>query len=123
MNKSNLNEYELIDGKPYGGNWYGSSFIIRDGLNEDFENDPIYNIAIHKLRECLPKSFEIRNERIIYRPPYYCSEFSPLRQNATLAIKALIWGRAFRVLKLKKTGKKSYKKVYVSGRRKKIRNL
>lgn len=113
-----LEEYEIINGKPYGGHWYGSSILINQLLSKDFEKEPIFIQCIERLKNIFPKGFELRKENIIYRPPLYCD---PFNQVATLGIKALVWGRAYKVMKLTAIGKKSYKKKYVSGRRKKVR--
>jgi len=116
---SKLEEYEIIDGKPFGGHWYGSWVRLTKMLSSKVEEDPSYMDAVQRLRTSLPKDFEIRNEKIIYKPPYYCD---PLNQVITLGIKALVWGRAFKIMKLTSKGVKSYKKGYVSGRRKKVRS-
>lgn len=118
MKLNRLEEYEIIDGKPFGGHWYGSSHIFSRFLTEPLPSNPIYIETRKKLRDLFPKDFELRNESIIYRPPY-CS--SVLNQSCTLGIKFLVWGRAFKLMKLKRVGKKSYKKCFVCGRRKRIR--
>ena len=111
LNKSKLLEYQLIDGKPYGGILFGESIIINEeyswigGMLEKYQSN---------LMDLLPKHLEIRHPSFIYRPPLSCIL-------ATLALKYMAWGRAFEVLRLIKKGYKAYKKAYINGRRKKIK--
>lgn len=115
-----------MNGKPHFGIWLGSHIIINSTLLptlENWQSDSLIGELTEKLRSStrsfLYKGLEVRHESIIYRQPYKCD--SSLVVNGTLGRKFLIWGRAFRVMRLLKKGVKRYKKVYRGGRRKLVR--
>ena len=116
-----LVDYEIIEGKPYGGLFFSRYFTINPLQGKEIEKDPIYQIHIEKLRLSYynyENTLQIRKEQVIYGPPYFAN---PMLQNAIIGIKYMVWGRAFKVMKLTKKNKKAYKKVYVSGKRKRVR--
>lgn len=115
-----LEEYEILKGKPHGGLWMGT-YLLLNNMQSFSDLDPICVEAKIKLENWKFLSFpdlEHRNCIFIYKPPYYGD---PFNSTSTIAIKLLVWGRAFKIMKFCKIGKKSYKKKYVSGRRKLVR--
>jgi len=116
--QNELLEKEIVDGKPHGGVWIGTYIYINVDLLPDLEECPTYQTCVDRLKHWLPKEFEHRHEQIIYRPAQH--SFNPLSCRATVGIKAMVWGRAFKVHKFFSKTKKKYKKVYVSGRRKRV---
>ncbi len=112
-------EREVVDGKPHVGLWLGQCVIANVFMDEGgLEANPIYIKAIEWLKErvmaSLPDKCEVRNQQIIVRPPHGA-------QNGTVAIKYMIWGRAYRVMRLLRKGKKRYAKKIVGGRMKRVR--
>lgn len=118
MKLNRLDEWELVDGKPHGGIFFGRCTVLYHEVSEPWYEDPIIVEAIKCLKYPIPKDLEMRHDSIIYRPPYFAN---PLNQAGTLAFKCMFWGRAWKVYKLAKKGTKKYKKVIVNGRRKKVR--
>lgn len=113
-------EYEIINGKPHFGQWFGRYISIP---NDAFVGDPDKNILLKECKEkieqvIIPIDLEVRHKQFIVRPPSaFCMGFP----YGTLAIKFMLWGRAFKVQKLCKKGVKRYKKVHVNGRLKRRR--
>jgi hypothetical protein len=109
---------EVINGKPHFGIFFGMSYILYHHIeNNDFMNDPIVLEILKKMEKNI-HDLEMRNKSIIFRPSWGEGFF---RCNATLGIKYILWGRAFKVMKFLKKGVKRYKKIIVSGKRKRVR--
>lgn len=110
---------ETVNGKPHFGLLFGSCAVFHEFVQEPWQEDPKIKDMVERLTH-LPSligELEIRNSTIIYRPPYFGDDCN---QKATLAHKYMVWGRAFQVMRLIKTGKnKKYRKAWVCGRRKK----
>lgn len=123
--KTNQESPQLIDGKPYFGIWMGQSICINE-CQLECKDDLIKMLHLNSnrvLEKVLPEGCLI-NESIIYRPPMHASTmmgYSPLMQNATIAKKYVLWGRAYKVMRLFKKGVKRYKKCIVNGKRRRIR--
>ena len=113
-----LIEREVRDGKPFGGTWIGRSLFINLKVSENFKEDPIYQEALNRLRFEASQDLEYRNEQVFFRPPY---TNCPLRLNASVGLKCIVWGRAYKVMRLFKKGVKRTKKILCNGRRKRIR--
>lgn len=115
-----LIEREVRDGKPYGGTFIGKCVVINSDI-VDLDNPDGKELARYKelVKIRVPDGLELRHEGFIYRPAVACV-FSPLSLKASVAIKGLLWGRAFKVMRYFAKGKKMRKKRYVSGRRRKI---
>lgn len=113
-------EYEKIDDKPYFGIYQGKVLSFPENYLEEVGLENIKK----RMEECIEyskdKGFEIRHTQWIHREPM---SYDFLVQPHTLALKFLTWGRAFKIYKFFKTGKKVYKKKRVSGRFKKVNAL
>lgn len=117
-----MEQYEIINGKPYFGRWYG---ICRcapdDAFIGNMTENSIHLWHVEKLKEVRKRmcgnDFEIRNETIVSRPPYY----SILQRLGQIGLKFILWGRAFKVARLEKKGVKRYKKKRINGRFKYVR--
>jgi hypothetical protein len=123
MNKNN--DYEIINGKPHLGIFYGSVIIINEtNLNGKFEENPVFKMAKDKLNAHLmhiPASnpdLQTRHPQFIVRPPMGNGLLS---LNGSIGLKFMIWGRAFKVMKLVKKGVKRYAKKWRGGKRKFVR--
>lgn len=115
-----LDEYEIIDGKPFGGLWFGTYLRSFDILVDDI-SDPIFSVMKEKIEEYEKntlKEFQHRNVQFISKFPFYNE---PLLAY-TFGVKFLAWGRAFKIFKTLRTGKKQFKKKYICGRRKLVGN-
>lgn len=112
-------EYEIINGKPYFGQWFGRyTSIPHDALVGDLDKNPILQEYKEKMEKInTPFGLEVRHRQSIVRPP---SGFQ-MCSYGTLAIKYMLWGRAFKMHKLCKKGVKRYKKVRMNGRLKRRR--
>lgn len=111
---------ETVDGKPHFGEFFGICALVSgDAFFGNEEDNLIVSIVKQKLESSafgkLPEHFEKRHVTFIVRPPCYSD---PFHQNGSVAIKLMIWGRAFHVKKLLKKGVKRYKKKRINGRRK-----
>lgn len=116
---------QLIEGKPYFGVWMGTSMLLHDSVLDQKERfiDMLHVISNESLKTVLTEGCII-NESIIYRPPMHAATmmgYSPILQNATIAKKYVLWGRAYKVMRMFKKGVKRYKKFIVNGKRKRIR--
>lgn len=115
-------DYEIINGKPHLGLFFGSFVVIHgDAWAGNPEHNPIFSTAKERLSvnlKCIPSDLESRYIQLISRPPLACD---PLSMHGTLGLKYMIWGRAFKVMRLVKKGVKRYKKVYICGKRKRVR--
>lgn len=116
---------QLIDGKPYFGVWMGHSIIFYEYVFDmkDKFIDMLHHNSVQVLQNVLPEGCLI-NESIIYGSPMHASTmmgYSPIMQHATVAKKYLLWGRAYKVMRVLKKGVKRYKKCIVNGKRKRIR--
>lgn len=108
-------EYEIIDGKPHLGEWFGSCIILNSPWNDE---------SIQRCQQRLESSstlttegLERRHKNFIVRPPLDSSFFA---MNGTISIKYLAWGRAFKVKKLLRKGIKSSKTVWLNGKRRRV---
>ncbi len=112
-------EREVINGKPHFGLYFGSCIIINAKLSNYMEERGVYaEMLARKMVSTIPDGCESRHEVFVLRPP---TIIDPLTQNATIASKYMIWGRAHKIMRLIKKGKKRYKKVIVGGRIKRVR--
>jgi len=125
MNKEMTHDYEIIDGKPHLGLWFGKLlYINRDAYLDRYEENK--NNVIRLLQDFARRSAPIgtqpRHIQIIHKPiSSYDIMFNPISSRETIAIKFMIWGRAFKVMKLNKKSVKRYAKRRVSGRIRRVR--
>lgn len=122
MNKIRT-EYQLIDGKPHLGHYFGChNTVISDAFCGDLDKNPITIEVKKSLRftaeRKLPTDCEIRNDSFILRPPYFSG---PIDSYGSIAYKFMIWGRAFKIKKLLKKAIPRYQKKLVNGKRKLVR--
>lgn len=114
-----LQEREMINGKPYGGLWFGKS-ISSYYIQAEDERDPLYSKCRKILefweKEFLPE-FEHRHKKIIFKPSF-CAE---IYSRSSLGIKFMAWGRAYKILRKVCVRIKRYKKVRRAGRLKLVR--
>lgn len=111
--ESKLEEYEIIDGKPYGGLWMGRSLTC---LKECDYGYPTKDDCIDLLEYHFKRMFgelEMRHKKIIF-----CEAWAPLQTYDTVGLKVLVWGRAYKVQHLLAIGCRRYKKKRVAGRMK-----
>ncbi len=116
-----LEEYEIREGKPHGGLWLGTYAISRH-IQKCEDIDPVYLMTrqnVENWEKSTYPEFEHRHVKLIEKPPLYAE---PLNSVTTVGIKFLAWGRAFKILKIKKTGKITYKRRRMSGRIKWVKN-
>lgn len=111
-------EYEKIDGKPYFGIYQGKALSFNENYFEEVGLEGIKKMMEKSIEYLKEKGFKIRHAQWICNEP---NNFDPLIQNTTVALKFLTWGRAFKICKFFKIGKKVYKKKRVSGRLKRVR--
>jgi|KBSMisStaDraftv2_1062788.scaffolds.fasta_scaffold235764_4 hypothetical protein len=108
---------EIIDGKPYFGLQFGNYIFLNEMAFEgDLETNDWFQLAkrtIEKLPKKALDAGEIRYKEIIVRRPYYST---PLMARGTIGIKYVVWGRAFRVMKILAKNKPYYKKLRRGGR-------
>ena len=108
---------QLIDGKPYFGLWFGSYIRLSgDAFVGDLEKNPMMQMAKEHCNSLPPKLLhgeEIRYKQIIVRPPLYAN---PLGSWGSVAVKYVIWGRAFRVMSIIAPRKPTWKKLRRGGR-------
>ena len=110
MKLNRLDDYQMVDGKPHGSMCFGRYVIIMMPISEPWDKDETIRELMPRLKFSCPEGLEIRDETIIFRPPFCDWRLS---QRSTLGIKCKIWGRAWRVHKLVKKGSRKYKKVYI----------
>jgi hypothetical protein len=103
---------EEREGKPFFGILFGRSVIL--GYEPSVTD--IEEISQKLLGPC-PEGLERRNTTVIYRPAYHAG--GPLILSATLGCKFIMWGRAYKVMRLLRKGKKRHRKMYINGMRKK----
>lgn len=114
-----VEQREVRDGKPYFGIWFGRSIIMNRFISDPWNEDSAVKNLIMLLKSSIPKKLEFREESIIYRPALV-HEMNV--QNPTIAIKGILWGRAFEVMRFFAKGNKiRFKKVYRCGKRKRIK--
>lgn len=115
-------EKALINAKPYFGVWVGTYFWVSgDAFYGDWEKNPISNECRNRLNAWVKykyRNVEHRHIKIIEKPPVFAD---PLNQMGSIAIKCLIWGRAYVVMRHFKKGIKRYKKSRSAGRIKRRR--
>jgi len=125
------NEYEIIDGKPHLGLWYGqwvASNIDLDENHKPLEDNPILTTAKSFLMESLANQEKInpglkaRHVEWIIRPPTDPHHlYGPLALVSTVGLKWMIWGRAYKVMRLTSKKIKRYRKKLINGHRKYVR--
>ncbi|CAB4132517.1 hypothetical protein UFOVP255_24 [uncultured Caudovirales phage] len=101
---SKLLETSLIDGKPFGGLFFGSYLpYIDPSLKEELKDRLIGDLKDFQ-------GFEIRHLQWIDKESraYLCE--GPLREYSTLALKFMAWGRAYKVHRIFKKGIKRRKR-------------
>jgi hypothetical protein len=106
--------YEIIDGKPYIGQWYGKSCILLDTWRP---GHPAFEWNLKRLKFVpLDWPLIIKDDQVIYKPPIGYD--GPLSLRATLAYKFMVWGRAYLVKKmLRKRSGHSKRKKWVNNKR------
>ena len=111
---------EMINGKPYCGIWIGvwSCLDISEDLGDKFMENIIVKVYIEWLRKKIPPHLVLRHESIIYRP---LVNHGQIIMKSTIALKGILWGRSFEIMKLLRKGTSRFKKVYRSGKRKKVK--
>jgi hypothetical protein len=113
-------QYELVNDKPHFGIYVGTSIIsdryVLINLDEMKKEEEKFS-SIFKHYES--KGFQIRDKQWISNNTGLTND--PLIQKVTVGCKFIVWGRAFKVMRLFKSGKTRYKKKIIAGRRKKIR--
>lgn len=117
MNLDKLEEYQIIDGKPYGGKWFGHYILcIKDDVHGYPHKKDCEELLENRFNG-LFKEFEMRHKKFIFKENY----LSPFESFDSIALKALVWGRAYKVQRLSKTRRRRYKKTRVAGRMKWVR--
>ena len=115
---------EIINGKPHFGLYFGTVLVVHnlDAFDGDYEKNPIFQEYLSQLKvkmNAIPSDLEIRNDKLIVRLPHYSN---PLEISGTIALKYIIWGRAFKLMRfITKNTKPKYKKLWICGRRKRVR--
>ena len=108
---------KIVDGKPYFGLWFGYSIIINsppiDGESLAEDKDVQHALLLIKQKQ-QSTGLEIRSNCIIYRPPYAVDSFI---QNRSVSCKYVLWGRAFKVMRLLRKGGRMKKNVWMNGKR------
>lgn len=95
--------YEVINGKPHFGFWFGKWVAIEDTGAKDYKENPYaMNFLEHFEKENI-WDFEKRNIQVIFKPAI---GFGWLNQVATIGVKFILWGRAYKVMKLTPSYKK-----------------
>lgn len=114
MKHDKLKEYEIIDGKPYGGKWFGHHILcIKNDVHGYPHKKECEELLDGKFNDKF-KEFEVRHKEFVFKENY----FYPLASFDSVGLKALIWGRAYKIHRLSKTGCRRYKKTRVAGRMK-----
>jgi hypothetical protein len=116
-------DYSIVNGKTHFGLWFGKYLPVdKEAFVGDLEKNLILQNRIYLLEDIyikyVQKGFEIRHDSFISKPPLASG---PLSYHGTLGVKFVVWGRAFKVMKLLKKGIGQYKKKLVNGRRKYVR--
>ncbi len=119
MNILGLGEREVVSGKPHFGIWFGQYVIVHGELwgNEDVSVGIVEKLR-HSMVSKTPEGCETRHEQVIMKPP---NLDDPLNYNGSIGAKYMIWGRAYKIMRLLKKGTKRYAKKTVCGRRKRVR--
>ncbi len=120
-----MNDYQIINGKPHLGVFFGQYlYLSEDAFYGDENMNPIQIKAKSVLKNYslrfLKKNLQLRHEQYILRLTD-SALFNPLSQYGSLAYKYMIWGRAFQVMSLTKKGVKRFEKKLISGKRKYVR--
>ena len=124
------NEYEIIDGKPHLGLWYGYSIpalIDIDENQEPLKDNPSLVATKSYILESLTHQknsnpdLTSRHVEWIFRPPNPYGLFDPFAQLSTIGLKWMIWGRAYKVMRLTRKKIKRYRKKLINGHRKYVR--
>lgn len=119
------NDYEIIDGKPHLGLWFGKYIYLNHEAAwiEDLELNPMQEMAktclYNFMNEFTPRDTQNRHVQIIKKPPL--SSINPFYIIGTVGIKFMVWGRAFKVMKLNKKCVKRYTRRRISGRVRRVR--
>lgn len=90
-------EPKLVEGKPYFGVMLGRSLFLPFGAASDFMEDPRILECLSLIRNSIPSWVDVREEKIIYRPPCYGS---PLSVSSVIALKFVAYGRAHRIMRM-----------------------
>jgi len=107
----------IIDQKPYFGQIFAHSIMMSNQfLGENphvgFMEHPVISSFVEMSRNNPKyKGLERRDEQIVFRPSWGIC-------NSTLGIKFILWGRAYKVMRLLARGKKKRAKIYLNGKRK-----
>lgn len=113
-------EYQIIDGKPHFGIFFGSYIII--DLLKDNNDILIYKEKLQKNIDAIlsnDPSFQARHIDYILRPPYVVTDCFTFNQS--VSVKFMIWGRAYKVMRLSINPIKRYKKRRRNGKLKRAR--
>lgn len=116
-------DYEIIDGKPHFGIWFGEYIRMRvEQTFDEYFMQYAKDVLNNHRNNITPHDLKNRHEEFILKQPSsHYGMNNPLNNYATLAIKFMIWGRAFKVMKLNKKNAKRYAKRRISGRQRWVR--
>ena len=106
-------ERTTLNGKPYFGVWAGKYITWATGIDNLTEDEykRVSRQLLHRNLDCY-KHLEIRHEQYIYKT--YKLSFM---QSSSSALKWMVWGRAFEVMRVFNKHKKAKKiKQRVNGR-------
>jgi len=113
-------DYEIIDGKPYLGREFGQYMRISSRASWAHpDKDPILVHSKKLLEDWISRfaknspEFEVRYYEIITRLPSYADYFA----GGTMGHKYVVWGRAFKVMRLGQGHTRRKKKMWFNGRR------
>lgn len=119
-------EYQIIDGKPHFGIFFGISIIAdADAFVSPLEENPILNLYRKRLQKQANLILQIdptllmRDYTEILRSPYDTTDCLCL--NGSVSGKFMIWGRAYKVMRLLILGVNRYKKRRRNGKWKRVR--
>lgn len=112
----------LVNGKPWHSIWISCCLVIPNGFDPENPQDPLILEArrvVGDKQEETRRSLngEILNTTTIFRPFLV---HDPLRKYGTVAVKYLLFARSFELHRWSQEGnlkEKSYKKMWLNGRR------
>ena len=112
---------ELINGKPYFGFRF-SSYCTIIGYLGPKEEDPVYCMAKEKVETYIKNldnfNLGVRHIEMFEQLPYYTD---PLAYIGYMGVSYVLWGRAFKVMRLQKKGIRRYQKKRIGGRLRRVR--
>lgn len=93
-------KYEVVNGKPHFGIWIGRYTAINNtlALLPEDKFTEIYDFILERMK-VMPDGLELKESQVIYKEPRSNAMADPLNQCSTLAIKGIMWGRAYKVMR------------------------